>query len=247
MEMTERVVLEVRDLSFGYTDVPVLEGVSFGVREGEFVTIVGPNGGGKTTLLRLLLGLLRPWGGTISVYGKPPEEQRRLMAYVPQHGVFDRQFPLTVEEMVLQGRIKPWGWYTREDKKRVDEVLEKVGLLDLKKESFSHLSGGQLQRALIARAMVSEALLLFLDEPSASIDSESEKQLFDLLQALKGEKTILLVTHDTGFVHTITDRVLCIHRGLCEHPFEVSHEVSAFHGYGPEYGRVYHDQVKEGR
>ncbi|MFN4216546.1 MAG: metal ABC transporter ATP-binding protein [Brevinematales bacterium] len=242
--MRERIVLEVKELSFGYTDVFVLENVNFKVREGEFVTIVGPNGGGKTTLLKLLLGLLHPWKGEIFVYGKPHEEQKHLMGYVPQHGVFDRQFPLTVEGMVLQGRIKPFGWYSREDRKKVDEVLEKVGLLALKKEPFSHLSGGQLQRVLIARAMVSEAPLLFLDEPSASIDSESERQLFDLLLALKGEKTILLVTHDTGFVHTITDRVLCIHRGICEHPFEVSQKGSGFYGYGPKYGRVYHDQLR---
>ncbi|MCX7883030.1 MAG: metal ABC transporter ATP-binding protein [Brevinematales bacterium] len=243
--MKKREVIRVEGLSFGYTDVALLKDVSFFIREGEFVTIVGPNGGGKTTLLRLLLGLLCPWEGSITIYGRPHAEQRHLMGYVPQHGVFDRAFPMTVEEMVLQGRIRPWGWYSRQDKKKVAQVLDQVGLSSLKKVSFSSLSGGQLQRALIARALVSEAPILLLDEPSASIDSESEKQLFSLLQSLKGQKTIILVTHDTGFVHKITDRVLCIHRGVCEHPFEVSGGLAAGHGYGPEYGVIHHERTQE--
>jgi len=242
MEMRGPLALEVAGLSFGYTDQVILEDVSFTLREGEFVTLVGPNGGGKTTLLRLLLGLLKPWTGEIRVYGRSLEEQKHLMGYVPQHGIFDRKFPLTVEEMVLHGRVKPFGWYSREDRARVWQALEQVGLREYAHHSFSALSGGQLQRALIARALVSEASLLFLDEPSASIDSESEKQLFALLRSLKGEKTILLVTHDTAFVNTITDRVLCIHRTLCEHPFD-SHKASdEGYGYREDYGRIHHEK-----
>lgn len=241
--MSQAKVLEVRDLFFGYTAVPVLEGISFSVERGEFITIVGPNGGGKTTLLKLLLGLLRPWSGEILVYGKPRQEQQCCMGYVPQHGIFDRLFPLTVEEMVLQGRVRRWGWYTPEDKQMVKKILEEVELEKYAKFSFSHLSGGQLQRALIARALVSEADILLLDEPSASIDSESEEKLLQLLHSLKGKKTVLLATHDTGFVRTISDRVLCIHRRLCEHPFEFSEKENRGYGYGPDYARIHHEKT----
>ncbi len=239
-----RLAIEVNHLSFGYAERPVINDVSFSLAEGEFVTLVGPNGGGKTTLLKLLLGLVQPWSGSILIYGQPHLEQRHLIGYVPQHGLFDRQFPMTVEEMVLQGRLKRWGWYTAEDQKRALEALEKVGLLHLRKEMFAHLSGGQLQRILIARALASEAKILFLDEPSASIDSESEEKLFALLSTLKGEKTILLVTHDTGFVNTITDRVLCIHQTLCEHSVPTSSDDSPAYGYPESYHKLSHHDAR---
>ncbi|URA09173.1 metal ABC transporter ATP-binding protein [Thermospira aquatica] len=242
--MAMSVAIEVKNLSFGYAEKPIVNNVSFSINEGEFVTLVGPNGGGKTTLLRLLLGLLQPWSGSILIYGQPNIKQRQIIGYVPQSGIFDRQFPLTVEEMVLQGRLKPWGWYTDKDKKCALEALDKVGLLHLQKETFSHLSGGQLQRVLIARALASEARILFLDEPSASIDSESEEKLFSLLSTLKREKTILLVTHDTGFINTITDRVLCIHQTLCEHDIPTSGDDSSTYGYSTTYHKLSHNNER---
>jgi zinc transport system ATP-binding protein len=235
-------VIEVSNLTFGYEEEPVLMDVNFFIEEGEFVTIVGPNGGGKTTLIKLMCGLLTPWSGKISIYGKSPKENSHLIGYVPQQNLLDRRFPITVEEVVLLGRIKPFGWYTNKDRKIVREVLERVGLWEARKEQFSSLSGGQMQRVLIARSLASEAPILFLDEPSANIDSENEKQLSMILSDLKKDHTIVVVTHDTGFVDMITDRVLCVQRTVREHSF-VDDGLSCNYGYPKHYAHVKHDTL----
>ena len=235
--------IEVNQLSFGYGEGPILRDVSFSVEEGEFVTIVGPNGGGKTTLLRLMTGLLIPWSGSVRIYGKSPRENGHLIGYVPQQMLLDRRFPITVEEVVLSGRLKPWGWYSQRDREIAHEALDRVGLSEMRKRQFSQLSGGQMQRMLIARALASEAALLFLDEPAASIDDESEQQLSAILAELKKNHTIVVVTHDTGFVDMITDRVLCIHQTICEH-VSVDDGVSQKYGYAAGYVHIRHDTEK---
>jgi zinc transport system ATP-binding protein len=235
-------VIEVSNLTFGYEEEPVLIDVNFFIEEGDFVTIVGPNGGGKTTLIKLMCGLLTPWSGKISIYGKSPKENSHLIGYVPQQNLLDRRFPITVEEVVLIGRVKPFVWYTNRDRKIVREVLERVGLWEARKKQFSSLSGGQMQRVLIARALASEAPILFLDEPSTNIDSKNEKQLSMILSDLKKDHTIVVVTHDTGFVDMITDRVLCVQRTVFEHSF-VDDGLSCNYGYPKHYAHVKHDTL----
>ncbi len=215
-------------VSFSYRDTPVLTDVSFRINPGEFVGIIGPNGGGKTTLLKLILGFLKPTSGAISVLGSPAGVSTTRIAYVAQGLRFDRQFPISVMELVLSGRLSrlPWyGVYSREDRAAALEALEKVGMVDFCDYAFGNLSGGQAQRALIARALVSNPDLLLLDEPTASVDSQAEGVIYEILQSLRQSMTILMVTHDLRAAINLVDRVLCVQGGLlsllpqevCEH------------------------------
>jgi len=214
-------VVTAKNLTFSYCDSPVLQDVSFQVEHGEFLGVIGPNGGGKTTLLKLMMGLLEPDSGTISI-------DKDSIGYVPQHPRFDRSFPLSVMELVLMGRLKwlPWyGVYSQEDKAAAIEALQEVGLLDLSNRALGTLSGGQMQRALIARALASKPQILLLDEPTASVDKDAEAQIFQLLKDLSKTITIILVTHDLKTAVQIVDRVLCVERTasmfkaseVCEH------------------------------
>jgi zinc transport system ATP-binding protein len=208
--------------------MPVLQDINMQIEPGEFVGIIGPNGGGKTTLLKLMMGFISPLSGVIEVFGVPPKRARYEMAYVPQSLRFDRQFPISVYELVLTGRLAhlPWyGIYSKEDGMAVEKALEQVGLTDFKAAAFGELSGGQAQRALIARALVSHPKLLFLDEPTASVDSQAEADIYAILKNLHKEMTILMVTHDLKTAIDQVQRVLCVQNTLrsldpkevCEH------------------------------
>lgn len=221
-------VIELQHLNFSYVNADVLRNVSFQVDAGEFVGIIGPNGGGKTTLLKLLMGFLRPTSGKLELFGHPPSSILKQIAYVPQGLHFDRQFPISVIELVLSGRLSklPWyGVYSDQDRKAASKALEQVGLLDFQNKPFGSLSGGQAQRALIARALVSEPQLLLLDEPTASIDSQAQAIIYSILKELRGTMTIMMVTHDLKAAIDIVERVLCVQGGVlslmpsevCEH------------------------------
>ncbi len=211
-------IISIENLFFSYNHQPVLRNVNLDIYEKEIVSIVGPNGGGKTTLLRLILGLLKPKSGTILVDGKPPAAASKIIGYVPQRARHDLSFPITVFEAVLSGRVKPFGFYSRADRLKAEQALEAAGLNDFIKEPYNSLSGGQMQRVLIARALVTEAKILMLDEPTSNIDPSAGGTLNSLLKKLNETMTILLVTHDTAFVANITDRALCINKTLVEHP-----------------------------
>ena len=202
-----------KHISFSYPGTPILKDVSFTIKEGALVGIVGPNGGGKTTLLKLILGFLKPSQGEISIFGKPIETTPTSIAYVPQFLQFDPLFPVSVIELVLMGRLKhlPWyGFYPKKEIKIAEEALDKVGLCDLKSQAFGTLSGGQRQRALLARALASHPSLLLLDEPCASVDSNVEAAFLDLLKTLKRSMTILMVTHDLTCAMDVVEDVLCV-------------------------------------
>lgn len=218
--MTEPVI-QVRDLSFSYGSTPVLSEVNMNVTAGDFVGMIGPNGGGKTTLLKLLLGFLKPRQGTIAILGQPPKHAAGHIGYVPQRLPFDRQFPISVIEVVLTGRLSrlPWyGLYSTRDREAAYEALARVHLADFAKRPFGTLSGGQAQRALIARAIVSEPKLLFLDEPTSSVDAKSQTDIYHILQTLRHEMTILMVTHDLNAVVEQVGTVLCVQGQV--HPME---------------------------
>jgi len=227
--MTEAaLVIEVRDLTFSYGAAPVLERIWLEVPDGELLGIVGPNAGGKSTLLKLILGLLEPQSGSVHVLGRRPHESRRLLGYVPQYPSFPRDFPITVEQAVLQGRLgwrqRP-GWlaaltpgrYTRTDRVAARQSLEEVEADDLVQRQIGSLSGGQLQRVLLARALVGEPRILILDEPTANIDQRMEGEIFDLLKRLNARMTILVVSHDVAFISSYVKRVACINRTLVCH------------------------------
>ncbi len=224
------IVVSFENVNFSYPQTPVLQNVSFHIHAGECVGIIGPNGRGKTTLLKLLLGFLQPQG-VIRVFGKISEGTPLSglpIAYVPQSIGFDKQFPISVEEVVLMGLLSQLPWYGKfssAQKKKAKEILEKMDLAHLSNCPFGALSGGQAQRVLIARALVAEPLLLLLDEPTASIDREAEGQIFSTLRQLKGKVTILMVTHDLHVAIEEVDRVLCVQEKVvsldpgqvCEH------------------------------
>lgn len=224
-------VVSLEHVVFAYPNsLPVLPDVSLAVYPGQFVGLIGPNGGGKTTLLKLILGFLKPSKGTIRVFGEPPgsRSNTRRVAYVPQAVRFDRQFPISVLEVVLSGLLfnLPWyGSFYSKDRQAAYEALDKVGLREFADVSFGTLSGGQAQRVLIARALVSQPQLLLLDEPTASVDSQAEADIYAILHSLKGQMTIMMVTHNLQAVIDHVQHVFCIQQGViplkpeevCEH------------------------------
>lgn len=217
---TAELAIRVRDLSFAYEDRQVLIDVALDVWPFDSVCVVGPNGGGKTTLMKLIIGQLTPDSGEVLVFGKKPEQNRTLIGYVPQYAVYDRQFPISVKEVVCMGRLgnSLTGRYTAEDWDRTMHALEEVDLARSADQSFSALSGGQRQRVLIARALASGGQILILDEPTANIDQESESHFFALLQELNQRMTILMVTHDVGFASKFFKRIACVNRRVVIHP-----------------------------
>lgn len=237
-------VVRFKDVSFSYQGVPVLEDVDLTVTEGDFVSIVGPNGGGKTTLLKIILGLLRPYRGTVSVFGRPPVKARPRIGYMAQQSTFDFLFPVNVLDVALMGRLGQSagiGFYGRDDRKAAIRALDRVEMEPLRNRPFSRLSGGQRQRVLLARALVSDPDLLLLDEPTANVDAALETELFEILNELNRHMTIMLVTHDLGFVSAYVRSVICVNRRLALHPTssitgEMIHEL-----YGGNVQMVRHD------
>ncbi len=247
--MTQRPVIEVRNVSFSYQATPVLEDVNLTIYDRESVCIVGPNGGGKTTLLRLLLGQLQPTQGEILVFGLPPEQARLRIGYMPQRSQYDPLFPVTVLDVVLMGRLgQPgvfgWlGWYGASDRRAAREALEQVHMADLAGRPFVALSGGQRQRVLIARALCCEPELLLLDEPTANVDSLVEARLFDELRQLGQRMTIVLVSHDLGFVTNLVQRVICVNRRAVAHPASQLTAEVIRDMYGGDVNLVRHSDV----
>lgn len=217
-----RSAVELSGVSFSYGDGrPVLQDVNLRLPERCFASLVGPNGGGKTTLLKLMLGLLAPTEGTVRVLGVSPRRARCRIGYVPQFATSDREFPITVLGVVLLGRLGAthrWGPFSRSDREAAREALREVQLDGFAQRPFAELSGGERQRVLVARALVVEPELLLLDEPVANLDQVVEEAFFSLLVGLGRRMTILLVSHDLGFVKTMVDTVVCVNRRVVMHP-----------------------------
>jgi ABC-type Mn/Zn transport systems, ATPase component len=198
-----REAVELADVWFAYNGVPVLEGINLAVGPNDFLSIIGPNGGGKTTLLKVIAGLVKPVRGTVKVFGQSPAHAGNLIGYVPQAGHFDRDFPISVFEVVIMGRLGKAGLgrrFGKKDREKAFWALETVALEEFRDRPLGSLSGGQQQRAFIARALVSEPKLLLLDEPTAGVDAPRQVELYELLLELKREMAIILVTHDIGAV-----------------------------------------------
>jgi zinc transport system ATP-binding protein len=222
-------VIEVSGVSFSYGDIPALQNLTLDVPKGEFLGIVGPNAGGKSTLLKLILGLLEPQAGRIRVLGASPRKGRRSVGYVPQYPSFPRDFPISVEQTVLLGRLglgSMWGGYRKSDKAIARRVMQEVEVGDLARRQIGSLSGGQLQRVLLARALACEPEILILDEPTANIDLRLESDIFDLLRGLNARMSILVVSHDIAFISSYVTRVACLNRTLvCHHTDAIDGQV----------------------
>ncbi len=212
--------ISIRDLSFSYDTQMVLTDVNLEVNSLDSICVVGPNGGGKSTLIKLIVGLLSPDTGTVRVFGERPEAARLKIGYVPQYAHYDPQFPISVFEVVCMGCLGGsfTGRYNKSDREQVMKSLATTRIEDLAKRPFSSISGGQRQRVLIARALASRGDILILDEPTANIDHESELHFFDLLTELNRDMTILMVTHEVGFASTFFKRIACVNKQVVIHP-----------------------------
>ncbi|MGQ9685549.1 MAG: metal ABC transporter ATP-binding protein [Thiobacillaceae bacterium] len=207
-------------VDFAYGDRVVLSGVSLRVAHGEILALIGPNGGGKSTLLKLALGLLRPGRGEVRVLGMPPSQARPRVGYVPQFATFRRDFPISVRETVLHGRLGLRAWWrplSAQDHAKAADAMAATDVQDLGSRPIASLSGGQLQRVLIARALATDPALLLLDEPTAHVDTRAEHGLFDLLARLRERMAIVIVSHDVGLVSRHVDRIACLNQTLTCH------------------------------
>ena len=214
-------VVDIRDLWFSYDGQPVLRGVNLQIQRGEMVAVVGPNGGGKTTLVKLMLGLLTPWRGQVRVFGQSPAHARARIGYTPQFALLDPKFPVSVMDVTIMGRLgraRPAGPYGRADRRAAESALREVDMWDQRGRAFSALSGGQRQRVLIARALAAEPELLLLDEPTASLDIRVEQEFGELLGRLARRLTVVVVSHDVGFASQRFTRIVCVRVTVAVHP-----------------------------
>lgn len=228
MLKNEQLAIEVADLTVAYQEKPVLWDVDMAVPEGSLMAIVGPNGAGKTTLIKAIMALIEPAAGTVSIYGKPFKEQRRLVGYVPQRGSVDWDFPTNVLDVVMMGRYGRLGWIRRPgrtEERMALEALEEVGMAAFAERQISQLSGGQQQRVFLARALVQDAQIYFMDEPFQGVDATTERAIITLLKALSAaNKTVVAVHHDLQTVQEYFDTVTllnvrCIASGAVEQVF----------------------------
>ena len=216
-------VIDFKDVSFNYDNSPTLVDINFSIEKNDFVAIVGPNGGGKSTLLKLILAQEIPSKGSIKVFGDKNYKSLEKLGYVPQFTTHQQDFPLRLIDMVLQSKLRNNSFFVRyslKDKQRAAEILEMLKIGEYKDKFLSELSGGQRQRALIARALIDDPEILILDEPTASVDISVEQDIYDILKDLNKNMTILLVTHDVSFVSKYVNKVFCVNRYLHAHKLD---------------------------
>jgi len=214
------MLVKLENVSYGYNSEKVLDKINFEIRKGDFIGMIGPNGGGKSTLIKLIMGLIEPWSGKI-IYGKNESGEKIKIGYLPQYQEFDHKYPISIREVVMSGLVRKGSLVTRftaKDRQRASEVLEIVGLKDISRRSIGELSGGQMQRAFLGRAMVSDPDLLILDEPVTYVDSRFELELFNLLGELSSKTSILLVSHDVGQIISSVKTIACVNQNLHYHP-----------------------------
>ena len=209
--MTQKIAIQVDDLTVAYNYKPVLWDIDLVIPQGVLMAIVGPNGAGKSTLIKAILGIIDPIAGSVAIFGKPYKKQRKLVAYVPQKGSVDWDFPTTALDVVMMGTYGGLGWIKRpgqKQKKAALEALEKVDMLSFKSRQISQLSGGQQQRIFLARALVQNASIYFMDEPFQGVDSSTEIAIINILKELrKAGKTVVVVHHDLQTVPEYFDWV----------------------------------------
>ncbi len=206
------LALHVEDLTVSYGAKPVLWDIDLDIPPGVLAAIVGPNGAGKSTLIKTILGLIKPAAGHVYIYGRPYEKQRRIVGYVPQRSSVDWDFPTTAIDVVTMGLYGRLGWLKRPGKKEKDlaqHALEQVGMHDFSNRQISQLSGGQQQRVFLARALVQNADIYFMDEPMAGVDATTERAIINLLRELRNQgKTVIVVHHDLSTVTSYFDWML---------------------------------------
>ncbi|MHB8920886.1 MAG: metal ABC transporter ATP-binding protein [Halothiobacillus sp.] len=208
-------IIEIRNLAFGYDSVPALIEVNLCVARGEFIAVIGPNGGGKTTLMRLILGLLEPQRGQVHVFGEPPGNNAARIGYVPQHSNTTQGFPASAEQVVLMGLAqgKRHGFrFTQAEREAAEHAMQRAGVLDLRHRRLNELSGGQRQRILIARALITQPELLILDEPLSNIDPYGRQCILETLTGLNSNTTVVMVSHDLGITANAVTGIIAVNQ-----------------------------------
>jgi len=213
-------IIQIQDLNFSYNSQPVLRDVNLTVKQGDFVAMIGPNGGGKTTLLKLMLGLLKADSGRLRILGRSPQEASHRIGYVPQDVHINKNFPISALDVVLMGRLKPgrgWSRHSQQDRQAALKALAQVEMKKFYDHRIGELSGGQKQRVFVARALVTDPQLLFLDEPTASIDTKGQNEFYSLLKELNQRITIIVVSHDLMVISGYIKSVICVNQRLHYH------------------------------
>ncbi len=209
----QKEIISIKNLCVDYGGFPALDKINLSVNENDFLGVIGPNGGGKTTLLKVLLGLIKPTAGKVKVKGLEPAEARKYIGYVPQISMHEYDFPINVWDVAIMGRLSHKKWFQgfdREDIEAARDALEVVNMLGLKDRQIDRLSMGQKQRVFIARAIVSNPKILLLDEPTASVDEPMQEDIFRFLKSLKNKITVILVSHDIGVISSYVDKIACL-------------------------------------
>ncbi len=215
-------LIKLENINAGYDQKTILRDINLEVQKQDFIGIIGPNGGGKTTLLKVILGLLNPFSGKVH-YHFPGEfkNSRTFIGYLPQQINFDKKFPISVSEVILSGLIssgKKSDKSSLERKKKLDEILDKLGMADYKNSVIGELSGGQMQRVFLGRAIISQPGLLILDEPVTYVDNQFENELYQILTELNKTMAIMLVSHDVGTISSYIKTIACVNQDLHYHP-----------------------------
>ncbi|MDY6791440.1 MAG: metal ABC transporter ATP-binding protein [Thermodesulfobacteriota bacterium] len=216
----DQSVIDIKNLWFSFNGEPVLQNVNFTLYHKEFLAMIGPNGGGKTTLLKLILGLLKANRGEIRVLGKNPRQAAHRIGYVPQDVHLNKDFPISALDVVLMGRLRSgiyWPHHKRDDRITAQAALEKVEMAPFRNRHIGDLSGGQRQRVFIARALVAEPEVLILDEPTASVDAKGQAKIYQILEKLNEKVTILVVSHDLLALSSYIKSVACVNRHVHFH------------------------------
>jgi len=213
-------LVDIQNLSFVYQRIPVLKDVNLQISEGDFLLLMGPNGGGKTTLLKLMLGLLKPTKGSVQVFGNSPAKMSHHIGYVPQDVHINPQFPISALDVVLMGKLRPGhrkAWHSPSDRTAAHKVLDRLGMGAYCHRRIGELSGGQRQRVMIARALITDPRLLFLDEPTSGVDSGGQGEIYDLLKGLNETITIVLASHDLMVLSSYIKSIACVNQTVYHH------------------------------
>lgn len=214
------MLVKLNDISYGYQQEPVIENVNLEIHKKDFVGMIGPNGGGKSTIIKIILGLIKPWSGQIKT-GRNVDGTPVKMGYLPQFHEFDKSYPITVREVILSGLIgqsRKHLRFSRPQKNKASELIESLGLKDIERKGIGELSGGQMQRVFLGRALVSTPDLLILDEPGTYVDNRFESEMYQLLETINQDTAILLVSHDIGQIVSYVKTIACVNHYLHYHP-----------------------------
>jgi zinc transport system ATP-binding protein len=235
----EPILIEMKDVSFAYHQRVVLKNVNLSVHQRDYIAIIGPNGGGKTTLLKLILGLLKPDSGSIVVRGQTPQKASHIIGYVPQEIYHNQHFPISVLDIVQMGALSPKKhlfWHRNKNRKKALEILDQLNMSEYAKNSLRSLSGGQRQRVYIARALMTDPEFLLLDEPTTGIDSRGQIDFYHLLEELNYTLTIVMVSHDMMAISKHVKSVACVNRSVYYHEQSEISEVTIQNMYPNETG-----------